>query len=308
MLKGRDILSIWDLSRGELEEIFRVAEKLEPIKNGRQLSIAEGKVLATVFMEPSTRTRLSFTIAMLRLGGKVVDFGELEKTSVAKGETLADTIRVIDGYGVDIIVLRHPNDGASRLAAEIARAPVINAGDGAREHPTQTILDLYTIWRSLGRIDGLTVGIMGDLKYGRTPSSLLYGLSYFSNVKVKLIAPKQLQMREEVLDKVEGKVEYSIHEDLREVIRELDVLYVTRIQKERFPDPEEYEKVRKSYVVNLDSLKGCKDSLIVMHPLPRVDELSTELDNTRYAKYFDQSSNGVPVRAALISLILGLEV
>ncbi len=305
-LKGRDIVSVFDFSRDEIEYLFKKAEELNDIRRGRTLNIATGKLAAITFFEPSTRTRLSFTMAMKRLGGDILDFGEVERTSIAKGETLADTIRMIDGYGVDLIVLRHPSEGASKLAAEVAEAPVINAGDGSREHPTQALLDLYTIWREYSCIDGLNVGVMGDLKYGRTPSSLSYALSMFSNVKVYYIAPKPLQIREEVLSRVKGKIEYLKCEDLREVIDKLDVLYVTRIQRERLPHPEDYEKLKGLYTVTPSSLKGCKDNLIVMHPLPRVTELSHEVDEMKHARYFQQAVNGMVIRAALIKEILGL--
>ncbi len=306
-LKGRDIISFFDFSREEVEYLFRRADELESLRRGETLNVANGKIVAVIFFEPSTRTRLSFTMAVKRLGGDVLDFGEVQRTSVAKGETLADTIKMIDGYKVDLIVLRHPSEGASKLAAEFAEAPVINAGDGSREHPTQTLLDLYTIWREFKHIDNLNIGIMGDLKYGRTPSSLSYGLSLFSNVKIYYIAPEILQIREEVLEMVERKIRYEKIEKLQDAINELDVLYVTRIQKERLPNPEEYEKLKGLYTVTPSSLEGCKENLIVMHPLPRVTELSPEVDSTKHARYFQQAVNGMVIRAALIKEILGLE-
>ncbi len=306
-LSGRSLVSILDLTSDDIKHVFQAAEKLRSLLNrGSKLSIAEGRVMATVFMEPSTRTRLSFQSAMLKLGGSILDFGEVERTSIVKGETLVDTIRIVDSYLVDLIVLRHPGEGASKLAAEIASVPVINAGDGSREHPTQTLLDLYTIWKELGRVSNLKIGVMGDLKYGRTPSSLCYGLSLFPGNKVYLISPPELRMRPEVLETVKGRLDWEEVRDLSQVIEELDVLYVTRIQKERFPDPYEYEKVKGSYVLKLSDLEKAKPELIVLHPLPRTEELPPQIDATKHAKYFKQAKNGLYIRAALIAEILDL--
>lgn len=308
MLAGRDIISVFDFTRADLERLFSKAERLRPVLAGETLDLLRGKVLATLFFEPSTRTRVSFQIAMMRLGGQLVDLAGPEASSIAKGESLADTVKMFDGYGVDAIVIRHPMEGASRLAAKIARAPVINGGDGTREHPTQALLDVYTLWRTFGKVDGLTVGIMGDLRYGRTPPSLAYALSMFDDVTIYFIAPSLLQVRDEVLARIEGRVHYHLVERLEEVLRELDALYVTRVQKERFPDPAEYEKAKRLYRVTAASLKEAKPTLAVLHPLPRVGELAYDVDSTPHAKYFEQAANGVVVRAALLAEIMGVEV
>jgi len=301
--EGRDFIDIKDYTREELEYIFKIANRMETIaKTGS--SLLRGKILASLFFEPSTRTRLSFESAMLRLGGGVIGFAEPSVSSVAKGETLADTVRVVENYA-DIIVLRHPMEGAAKLAADLASIPVINAGSGTMSHPTQALLDLYTIWREKGKIDGLTIALMGDLKYGRTVKSLAYALSKF-NISLVLVAPPQLKMRREVIEDLKSVgMEVKEVTSLEEVIREIDVLYVTRIQKERFPDLSEYEQVRGSYRVDPSILSLGKSDLIVMHPLPRVDELSPEVDKTRHAKYFKQTWYGLLVRMALLALLLG---
>ena len=308
MLVGRDIISVFDFTRADFERLFSKAERLRAILDGKALDLLRGKVLATLFFEPSTRTRISFQMAMLRLGGQVIDLGGPEASSLAKGESLADTVRMFDGYGVDAMVIRHSMEGASKLAARIAKAPVVNGGDGTREHPTQALLDVYTLWRTFGKVDGLTVGIMGDLRYGRTPPSLAYALSMFNGVAIYFIAPPLLQVREEVLARIEGRVRYELVERLDEVIGELDALYVTRVQKERFPDPAEYEKAKRLYRVTVESLKRAKPSLAVLHPLPRVGELAYDVDATPHAKYFEQAANGVAVRAALLTEIMGVKI
>lgn len=300
MFRGRDVLSILDFERAELEKLFKITFK---IQQGKLRPSLRGKILATAFFEPSTRTRLSFETAMHRLGGSVIGFGAAEGTSIAKGENLADTIRMLDSYS-DLIVIRHPVEGAAKLAAEVAKAPVVNGGDGSRHHPTQAMIDLYTIWREFGRIDGLEVGLLGDLKYGRAASSLLYGLSKFKPKRVHLISPPLLAARREVRDHLK-KAGIPVVEKERPELESLDVLYVTRIQKERFPDPAEYEKVRGSYCLTPDSLEKAKKNLIILHPLPRVDEIDLEVDRTPHARYFEQAANGVYVRMALLSLLLG---
>ncbi len=300
--KGRDVISVKDFTRDEIDQILDVADLMEPIAK-RGSNMLCGKILATLFFEPSTRTRLSFEAAMHKLGGSVIGFSTVAVASVEKGESLADTIRAVESYA-DVIVLRHPLEGAARMAAELARVPVINAGSGAEEHPTQALLDLYTIRREKGRIDGLNVALLGDLKYARAVHSLAYALSLY-DVTLYLIAPKLLEMREEVLQDVRKRVNVIEAENLEDVVRNVDVLYVTRIQRERFPDPSEYEKVRGSYRVNLEVLSKGKSDLIVMHPLPRIDEVDVEVDRTRFAKYFDQVRYGLLVRMALLALILG---
>ena len=305
--EGRDVLSALEFTRDAMEELFRVADHLkEEMRSKRVLDHASGRILATVFLEPSTRTRLSFHYAMVRIGGEVVDFGPEQAASIAKGETLEDTIRMVDGYGPDVIALRQRVPGGAKTAAEIAEAPLINAGDGWNEHPTQALLDLYTMREEFGRIDGLKIGIMGDLKYGRTPSSLSYALSKYSNVEITYIAPKPLQIRDEVLRNIEGRVRIRMVERVEDVMEELDVLYVTRLQKERFPDPGEYERLRGSYRITAQLLSQFKKLPIIMHPLPRVDELSADVDEHPKARYFQQARNGMYVRAALLKLILGV--
>ena len=300
---GRDIISIKDFSREEIDYILKIASRMEPIaKTGSDM--LKGKILATLFFEPSTRTRLSFESAMHRLGGATIGFAEAEIASVKKGENLADTVRTVENYA-DIIALRHPLEGAARLAAEFAEVPIINAGSGAEEHPTQALLDLYTIVKEKGRIDGLSIALMGDLRYGRTVHSLAYALSMY-NVKLYLVSPEILRMRKEVLKVLkEKKVEVVEKNRIEEIISDLDILYVTRIQKERFPDPAEYAKVRGSYRIDLETLKNAKEDLVILHPLPRVDEIAPEVDSTPHARYFRQVWNGIIVRMALLALILG---
>jgi len=300
---GRDIISIKDFNREEIDYILKVASRMEPLaKTGSDM--LKGKILATLFFEPSTRTRLSFESAMHRLGGSTIGFAEAEIASVKKGENLADTIRTVENYA-DIIALRHPLEGAARLAAEFAEAPIINAGSGAEEHPTQALLDLYTIVKEKGRIDGLSIALMGDLRYGRTVHSLAYAFSMY-DVKLYLVSPEILRMRKEVLKALkEKKIEVIEKSRVEEIISDIDVLYVTRIQKERFPDPAEYAKVRGSYRVDLETLKNAKEDLVILHPLPRVNEIAPEVDYTPHAKYFKQVWNGIIVRMALLALILG---
>lgn len=304
-MRGRDVLTITDFTRRELEALFEEADMmLSALKEGRRLRVLEGYVLATAFFEPSTRTKLSFQAAMLRLGGSYIDLPPEEVSSRAKGENLADTIRMLDSYA-DAIVIRHRVEGAARFAAEIAEHPVINGGDGTRDHPTQAMIDLYTVRKALGKIDGLTYGVLGDLKYGRAARSFILGLSLFKPEKVYLISPPQLACRRDVLEFLEERgVEYEEASSLASVVGELDVLYVTRIQRERFPDPAEYEKVRGSYRVSLEALKGAREHLVVLHPLPRVDELAFDVDATKHAWYFTQAAFGVPVRMALLKMIL----
>jgi len=299
---GKDVISARDFSREDLYELFEMAKYMEKFAKSR-VDFLRGKVMAMAFFEPSTRTRLSFEVAMKRLGGDVIGFGSAEGTSVEKGETLADTIRMLDAYA-DVIVIRHKYEGAAKLAAEVAESPVVNGGDGAYNHPTQAMLDVYTIWREFGHVDGLNVGLMGDLRNARTINSLVETLANF-NVRLYFISPEFLRPRAETVDYARDKgVKMSFHNNVEEVIHELDVLYVVRIQKERFLDPLEYERVKGSYRVTLELLKNAKRGLIVLHPLPRVDEIDHRIDSTPYAKYFAQAALGVPLRMALIYLIL----
>lgn len=303
--EGRDIISIRDLSKADAEHIINVSKEMLPVARGeKKSSLLNGKILATLFFEPSTRTRLSFESAMNRLGGNVIGFATAKATSTAKGETLADTIKMADAYS-DVTVLRHPNEGAARLASEFSSKPVINAGDGAGQHPTQTLLDLFTVKTEKKRIKGSNIVLVGDLKYGRTVHSLTYALAMF-NATLTFVAPKTLQMPDEILSHLrENGVEFRQSNSLENVIPDADVLYVTRIQKERFPDPEEYAKVAGIYRVDLEMLSNAKKDMIIMHPLPRVDEIAPEVDKTKHAIYFKQAFNGVPVRMALLALVLG---
>lgn len=298
----RHIISMKDFSHDEIDIILKRAEDFEPIARGKKSSLLSGKILATLFYEPSTRTRLSFETAMKRLGGEVIDLGPVEKSSVAKGETLADTIRVIGNYA-DAIVLRHPREGSARMAAQFSNVPILNAGDGAGHHPTQTLLDLYTIMRE-SNLSNLRIALVGDLKYGRTVHSLAYALSMY-HADMTLISPKQLQMPD-VIKKDLKKQGASITEttNIEDVLEDIDVLYVTRIQKERFPDPAEYQKVAGMYRVTMELLEKAPDNLIIMHPLPRLDEIDPAVDRTKYARYFEQSFYGLPVRMALLAMAM----
>ena len=300
-LKNQDILSINDFSKQELLYILKIAKQMEQKpKSG----LLKDNILATLFFEPSTRTRLSFTSAMEQLGGKVMGFSSISTTSVKKGETLWDTIKMVHSYA-DIIAIRHPIEGAPRLAAEASSKPVINAGDGANQHPTQTMLDLYTIQKVKGKLDGLHIGMLGDLKYGRTVHSLATALSHFNPI-LYFIAPQALQMPQTYLDELrEKKIRFVLESNLMKVVRNLDILYVTRIQKERFADPVEYEKYKGVYKLDTSILPYVKKDLKIMHPLPRVDEIDKSLDDTGHAVYFEQAANGVPVRKALLALVLG---
>jgi aspartate carbamoyltransferase catalytic subunit len=294
---GRKIISIRDFKREEIEYILAKADEMSHDSE----PLLKGKTLGLLFFEPSTRTRLSFEVAMKRLGGAVVGFSDSQLTSIAKGETLSDTIKTVEAY-TDIIVIRHSKEGSARLAAEVSKNPVINAGDGPNQHPTQTLLDLYTMKKEFGRLD-LNVTLMGDLKYGRTVHSLAYALALF-DAEINLVSPKGLEMPDEVISdlKVAGaKINTSNKLD----ISNTQVLYVTRIQKERFPDPEEYEKVRGAYKLTMDSLKKVRSDLIILHPLPRVQEISPDIDQTAHAKYFEQVANGIPVRMAVLALVAG---
>jgi len=303
--KGMDIVSIRDFSREQIEHVLKLADKMVPVAKGEERSVLlEGHVLGSLFYEPSTRTRLSFECAMTRLGGRTLGFDEPKGSSVAKGETLADTIRMVDSY-CDVIVLRHPQEGAARLAAHFANKPVINAGDGAGQHPTQTMLDLFTMRKEKKDLEGINVVILGDLKYGRTVHSLSEALAMFG-AQLTFVAPPTLQIPKEHLKQIETMGHKpKISNSLEDSIKQADVLYVTRIQKERFPDPAEYQKVAGTFRIDLDALKDVKRDMIIMHPLPRVGEIAPEVDTTEHARYFEQAFNGVPVRMALLGLVLG---
>jgi len=303
--KNRDLISIKDLSKQEITAIINYAKNMVPYAKGeKHTDILRKKILSTLFFEPSTRTRLSFESAMNRLGGRVIGFAEPSATSQKKGESLADTIRMADSYG-DIIVIRHPQEGAARLSAEFAKSPVLNAGDGAGHHPTQCLLDLFTIVTEKKKIEGDKIVLLGDLKYGRTVHSLSYALSIFG-AELTFVSPESLKMPKEVINECKELGSEPISTtNLEKAIKDADVLYVTRIQKERFPDAEEYNQVVGTYKVDLNLLKLAKKDLIIMHPLPRVVEIDPAVDKTPHAVYFKQAFNGVPVRMALLSLILG---
>jgi len=297
------VISIRDFDRDEILRVLSVARQME---DGDHYGLLAGNVLGIMFLEPSTRTRLSFASAMLRLGGQVLDFGDPEHSSFKKGESLSDAIRIVAGY-CDVIALRHPWEGAARLASEMSGLPVINGGDGANQHPTQTFLDLYTIQKVRGQIDGLTVGFVGDLKYGRTVHSLATALSRFECRQV-FVSPPALAVPADLLAELDvAGVQYEQSEDLPALLPALDILYCTRIQQERFADSMEYQRVKGAYRIGRALLERCgvKDELRIMHPLPRVDELSPDVDETPYAVYFEQARNGVPVRQALLAMVLG---
>ncbi|MBI2136076.1 aspartate carbamoyltransferase [Candidatus Woesearchaeota archaeon] len=299
-LKWRDIISINDLSKDDIIYLLQQAAKLERY-NPR---IITDKVIASLFFEPSTRTRLSFDAAVKRLGGQVIGFDNIETTSLKKGESFKDTIKMIEQYA-DVIVIRHPKEGSAQLAADISHIPVINAGDGSNQHPTQTLVDLYTIKKEKGKLEGLTVGFLGDLKFGRTVHSLANALGLFG-VNIVFIAPKGLEMPTEYLKELNEKnVNYSQTSDLLSVAQSLDVLYVTRIQEERFKNRKDYKRVAGSYTINKDLLANFRQDVLVMHPLPRLEEINQDVDDTQNQGYFKQAGNAVAVRKAILATVLG---
>ena len=303
---GKDIISVRQFKREDLEYVFGVAHEMRGmVERIGTFDLLKGKILANLFYEPSTRTSSSFTAAMERLGGSVIPINEVKYSSVTKGESLTDTVRTLECYA-DVIVLRHPETGSAAIAAKAARKPVINAGDGTGEHPTQALLDTFTIMEELGRLDKLTVTMLGDLKYGRTVHSLARLLSQFSNVKLNYVSPDILRMPREVMDEVSQKgVPQAEFNSLDTVLPETDVLYVTRVQKERFEDPADYEKVKSAYVIDPDIMKAAKQEMAVMHPLPRVGEISVDFDDDPRAAYFRQMEYGLYVRMALLAMVLG---
>ena len=306
-LKGRDIISLTELSKDDIEYILGQAGKCEEILKAGGSDLLRGKILAVLFFEPSTRTRLSFESAMHRLGGSVLGFSEEGGTSVKKGENLADTIRTVEQY-CDVIAMRHPIEGSAKFAAEVSSVPIINGGDGAHAHPTQTLLDLYTIQSEKGKLKGLKVALTGDLKYSRTVHSLSYALAMLG-VDMVFASPEELKMPKDFTSMLKSfGVDIEEKTELKDVVSDSDVLYVTRIQGERFPDPDEYERMKGAYKVDNELLKGAKKDLIVMHPLPRVYEIESEVDATPNARYFKQAYYGVPVRMALLANVLGVEV
>lgn len=302
-MKNRSLVSINDFSKDEILQILDLAEEFESNPNQNLL---EGKVVGSLFFEPSTRTRLSFETAINRLGGRVVGFSDSASSSATKGESLKDTIQMVSRYA-DLIVMRHPLEGSARYASEQSLVPVINAGDGANQHPTQTMLDLYSIRKTQGKLDDLNIFLVGDLKYGRTVHSLLMALSNF-NPTFHFVSPEELRMpREYKLFLEEHGISYYEHGDLSEIIDEADIIYMTRVQKERFSDPMEYERVKNAYVLKRSMLEGTRDNMRVLHPLPRVNEIHTDVDASPKAYYFDQARNGVYTRMALIAAVMGFK-
>ena len=301
-MKG--IISMNDMSKEEILEILEIAKKIEKTSEEEKLNFLKGKIIATLFFEPSTRTKMSFESAAFRLGAQVLQLPPLELSSVKKGESFSDTIKMVESYS-DVIVVRHPNDGAARLASTTSQKPVLNAGDGSNQHPSQTLLDLYTIKDEKGTLNNLSIAFVGDLKYGRTVHSLVKALTHFNPV-IYFVAPKILQMPSYLIDDLDkNNIKYEILEDFRDCLDKIDVFYMTRIQKERFPDIEDYEKVKGVYVINKKNILGkCKEDMIILHPLPRVDEISTDLDDTKHALYFKQAKNGIPIRQAMMMKVL----
>lgn len=307
MLEGRHIIEPMDLSNEELEEIFKLADQIidDEKKYG---DVCRGKILASLFYEPSTRTRFSFEAAMYRLGGQIIGFSEPNSSSVSKGESIADTIKTVSCYA-DIAVMRHPKEGAPKVASMYSEIPVINAGDGGHQHPTQTLTDLLTIRRTKGELGNITIGCCGDLKFGRTVHSLIKALSRYENVKFVLISPKELRIpdyiKKEILEK--NGIEYREVEKMEGNISDLDILYMTRVQKERFFNEEDYIRLKDSYILDKNKLEESKPDMMILHPLPRVNEISPEVDSDPRALYFKQAKYGMYVRMALISKLLGVD-
>ena len=298
---AKSLISIRDFTK---EEILHVLETAKEFEQNREQKFLEGKVIASLFFEPSTRTRLSFETAINRLGAKVIGFSDATNTSQSKGETLKDTIKMVNNY-VDMIVMRHPLEGSSRYASEVATVPVVNAGDGANHHPSQTLLDLYSILQTQGKLEGLTINMVGDLKYGRTTHSLLQAMSHF-NPKFIFTSPDELKMPKEYKDFLDRRnIEYIETDSLEAHLNDCDILYMTRVQQERFTDPMEYERVKDVYTLNASMLGDVKENMKILHPLPRVTEIDQDVDETPYAYYFKQAENGLYVRMAIISYLLG---
>ena len=305
MLKGRNLIEPMDFTLEELEQIFLLADEI--IKNPTQYAkMCDGKILATLFFEPSTRTRFSFEAAMLRLGGNIIGFSEANSSSVAKGESLSDTIRTVSCYA-DIAVIRHPKEGSALVAKESTDMPIVNAGDGGHQHPTQTLTDLLTIRRTKEKLSNMTIGCCGDLKFGRTVHSLIKALSRYEGNKFILISPEELKVPEYIIRMLKEKnIEFKQVERMEEVIGELDILYMTRVQKERFFNEEDYIRLKDSYILDNEKMSKAKGDMIVLHPLPRVNEISYEVDSDERAIYFKQAKYGMFVRMALICKLLGL--
>ena len=306
MLKNRHLIDPMDFTIGELQEIFELAHQI--IEDPKKYShICDGKILATLFYEPSTRTRFSFEAAMMRLGRNILGFSEPNSSSTSKGETLADTIKMVSIYS-DVITMRHPREGSARVASMYSDVSVINAGDGGHQHPTQTLTDLLTIKTLKGNLENKTIGICGDLKYGRTVHSLIKAMSRYEGNKFVLISPKELRIPDYIRDEVlkKNNIEFKEVERLEDVISEVDILYMTRIQKERFFNEEEYLRLKDSYILDMEKMNLAKEDMIVMHPLPRVNEIAVEVDSDKRAAYFKQAEYGMYARMALICKLLGV--
>lgn len=303
----KDIISMNDMTKEEIMEILKLAKRIENTSEEEKLKILSGKIVSTLFFEPSTRTKMSFESAAYRLGANVLQLPPAEYSSLKKGESFSDTIKMVESYS-DVIVVRHPFDGAARLASVTSRKPVINAGDGSNQHPSQTLLDLYTILEEKGTLENLSIAFVGDLKYGRTVHSLMRALTHF-NPTVYFVAPQILQMPDYLLEDLrKNNIKYEILSDFRDCLDKIDVFYMTRIQKERFLDVDEYEKLKGIYIINKKNILGkCKDDMIILHPLPRVDEISIDLDSTKHALYFKQAKNGIPIRQAMMLKVLEKE-
>ncbi len=302
-LKGRSLISITDYSKEEILQVLDIAEEFE--KNVRQ-KLLDQHVVASLFFEPSTRTRLSFESAVQYMGGSIIGFASADTSSVRKGESLKDTILTVSNYS-DLIVMRNPIDGSARFASEVSPVPIINAGDGANQHPTQCLLDLYSIRKTQGTLENIHIALVGDLKYGRTVHSLVQALTLF-NATFHLVSPESLKLPSAVKKWIkDADLDYFQYTDIAEVIDSMDIIYMTRIQGERFPDPLEYEKVKNSYILDNNMLQNSKENMRILHPLPRVNEISEDVDDNPKAYYFQQARNGVYVRQALIAAILGLK-
>jgi len=303
-MSQKSLISITDFSKEEYLKIMELSKKFEDNPNQ---SLLKGKVIATLFFEPSTRTRLSFETAINRLGGKIIGFSDSNSSSVSKGETLHDTIKMVSNYA-DMIIMRHPLEGSARYAAEVADVPVINAGDGANQHPSQTLLDMYSIMKTQGRLDDINLFLVGDLKYGRTVHSLLMAMSQFRNPIFNFVAPPELAMPDEYkLYLSQRGIRYFEHLEFNDIINQADIIYMTRVQKERFIDPVEYEKVKNVYILKNEMLTGTKPTVKILHPLPRINEIHTNVDLNPKAYYFTQARNGVFTRMAIISHLLNLQ-
>jgi aspartate carbamoyltransferase catalytic subunit len=303
-MNKKNLISITDFSKDEYLRIMELSQKFEDNPNQ---SLLKGKVIATLFFEPSTRTRLSFETAINRLGGKIIGFSDSNSSSVSKGETLHDTIKMVSNYA-DLIIMRHPLEGSARYAAEVSDVPVINAGDGANQHPSQTLLDMYSIMKTQDRLDDINLFLVGDLKYGRTVHSLLMAMSQFKNPIFNFVAPPELAMPDEYKLYLANKgIRYFEHLEFNDIINQADIIYMTRVQKERFIDPVEYEKVKNVYILKNEMLENTKPNVKILHPLPRINEIHTNVDGNPKAYYFTQAKNGVYTRMAIISHLLNLQ-